>query len=71
MQHDIEKYLASGQLVEIIYLDRHGCISKRRLRIHSVRDGHVKAYCFSRHAYRVFTVENILAVFPVVKRDIG
>jgi hypothetical protein len=28
----------------------------------------VKAYCFARRAFRVFSVGNILAVAPVVKR---
>lgn len=64
MQHELQKYSVSGQLVEIIYLDRYGQTSKRTLRLHAVEGQSVKAYCLSRRAYRVFKIENILAVYP-------
>lgn len=68
MLRDITKYMAYGQLIQIIYLDRNGNTSKRILRLHSIKDGQVKAYCLTRRAYRVFSIDNILAVAPVVNR---
>lgn len=67
MLGDLQRYSNSGHLVEIIYLDRHGRASKRTVRIHEINSGRVKAYCFARRAFRVFYVDNILAVAPVVK----
>lgn len=66
MLREVEKYLRNGQLIEIIYLDRNGHTSKRTLRLHSIKDNQLKAYCLTRNAYRVFSIENILAVVPVV-----
>jgi predicted DNA-binding transcriptional regulator YafY len=68
MLGDLQRYMNSGHLVEIIYLDRRGRTSKRTVRIHEISSGRVKAYCFARRAFRVFSVDNILAVAPVVNR---
>ncbi len=68
MLGELQRYMNSGQLVEIIYLDRHGRTSKRTVRIHEISSGRMKAYCFARRAFRAFYVDNILAVAPVVKR---
>ncbi len=68
MLGNLKRYMSNSQLVEIIYLDRHGRTSKRTVRIHEISSGRVKAYCFARRAFRVFSVDNILAVAPVVKR---
>ncbi len=68
MLGDLQRYMNSDHLVEIIYLDRHGRTSKRMVRIHEISSGRVKAYCFARRAFRVFSVDNILAVAPVVNR---
>lgn len=69
MQRELRKYLAAGQLVEMIYLDRCGRISKRRVRLQAITDCQVKAYCYTRRAYRVFTLDSILAVQPVLASD--
>lgn len=71
MLHDLQRYLASCQLVDIIYLDRNGHTSKRTLRLHSVDEQSVKAYCLTRRAYRVFKIENILAVYPAAAEKRG
>lgn len=67
MVRELNKYLISGQLVEIIYLDRHGKTSKRRLKLHSIVNDQLKSYCYTRRAFRVFTIDNILAVSPVMR----
>jgi hypothetical protein len=61
----LDKYV--GRTVDIIYVDRIGKFSKRRIQVHSVRDGRSKVFCLERQAYRVLIVENILAVQPVVR----
>jgi len=62
----LQKYL--GQIVEIIYLDKHNQISQRLIEVRSVQDEMVKAYCLKQRAPRVFKLANILAVSPISSR---
>jgi len=62
----MQKYI--GRVVELVYQDRHGKITQRRIRVMGVKDGKLKAYCYDHRAPRIFNEENILAVQPVVKR---
>ena len=62
----IDKYV--GQIVEIIYLDRNGHISQRKIEVWSIKDSSVKAYCLENRAPRIFMIENILAIIPTRKR---
>ncbi|MBD2845981.1 hypothetical protein IDH44_12320 [Paenibacillus sp. IB182496] len=55
----------TGRVVEMIYLDRKGAFSKRRVRIIAVRDGRVRAYCLRAQAPRLFAAERIMALLPV------
>ncbi|MEC0167348.1 hypothetical protein [Paenibacillus graminis] len=62
MQMDI------GQTVEIIYMDKAGKITQRKIEVHGIRDGRIRATCLSTGAPRVFLVANILAWQPVQER---
>jgi predicted DNA-binding transcriptional regulator YafY len=59
----VKKYL--NQTIEIVYLDRHGKLSQRRVRVVAVTDGVVRAYDFERRAPRIFKLDNIMAIQPV------
>ncbi|WP_372490946.1 hypothetical protein [Paenibacillus mellifer] len=61
----VKKYI--GRTVEIIYVDRAGKITQRRIEVHDVRDGIVRATCLVSNAPRAFRMENILAWVPVAK----
>ncbi|MBE9915760.1 hypothetical protein G8C92_17225 [Paenibacillus donghaensis] len=50
-----------GQIVEIIYLDRMGKITQRRVEVKAIRDGMMKAKCLKSGSPRIFRTENILA----------
>ncbi|WP_379135166.1 hypothetical protein [Paenibacillus sp. sgz500958] len=52
------------QIVEIVYLDKHGKITQRNIRIREIKDGVIRATCLATNAPRVFRVENILAWRP-------
>jgi len=65
--YDLQRYINTEQLVEIIYLDRLGQITQRRLKLISIEGNRLKAYCLSRRAVRSFSIQNILAVFPVAQ----
>lgn len=59
----MKKYV--GRIVEIIYEDRKGNITQRRIEVLGVRQGRIKANCLKSGALRVFNEENILAIRPV------
>lgn len=61
-----EKYL--HRIVTIIYQDRHGQLTQRRIRVQAFDDGRVRAYDLGKRAPRVFDVDRILAVQPEAMR---
>lgn len=62
----IEKYV--GRIVDIIYQDKKGNITKRQISVHAVQGGKVRAFDTSKQSLRVFDVNRILAVQPVSRR---
>ena len=50
-----------GHVVEIIYVSDSGRITQRKIRIKSIENGIVRAYCLQQRGPRVFKIENILA----------
>lgn len=63
--HPLSRHV--GDIVLIIYLDRSGSISQRRIRIDSVVDGKIRAFCYLRRGMRLFYAERVLA-FRVLAR---
>jgi predicted DNA-binding transcriptional regulator YafY len=63
-----EKYI--GRPVSIIYQDRSGNITQRRIVVHAISNGRVRAYDLDKRAPRVFDAGRILAVRPV-NRHVG
>ncbi|KOP84133.1 hypothetical protein ACFFHH_20250 [Cytobacillus solani] len=59
------KAAASGALLEMIYQDCKGNISQRRIKVLSVNEESLKAYCYIRKQQRTFKITNILSVGPV------
>ncbi|MGE7826311.1 hypothetical protein [Paenibacillus sp. NPDC093718] len=57
-----EKYLE--QIIEIIYEDRKGNITQRKIQIHSIRDQRIRATCLETGKPRVFNEHNILSWRP-------
>jgi len=64
MLRDLQCYLARRQPVDIVYIDRTGQLTQRRVRLLRVEPDHVRAYCYERRAVRTFAVANILAALP-------
>ncbi|NQF15570.1 WYL domain-containing protein [Brevibacillus sp. HB1.3] len=67
MLQELRRYAERQQAVEIIYLKKDGDTSRRTIRVVHIdgNKGSLKAYCYMRKAYRVFVLENILAIAPV------
>lgn len=64
MLKDLKRYLKTGVLVDIIYMDRNEQFTKRTVKLKEISGEYVKAYCYTRNATRIFKIENILAVLP-------
>lgn len=54
-----------GRIVDIIYQDSKGSITKRQISVHRVHDGKVRAFDTSKQAFRSLSVSGILAVQPL------
>ena len=57
---NMQKYV--GCTMDIIYQDRNGRLTQRRIRVQSVHGHTIRAYDFGKRSPRVFRLENILAV---------
>lgn len=57
-----EKYI--GRTVEIVYLDRTGKITQRRIEVKGIRGQLVRATCLQTGAPRTFRLDRILAWQP-------
>ncbi|WP_020615430.1 hypothetical protein [Paenibacillus daejeonensis] len=63
--------IAVGREMTIIYLDRKGSISQRRIQVQGVQGERVKAYCYTARAPRVFLRTGILAAREVQAAGAG
>ncbi|MDP1513336.1 hypothetical protein L8C07_25535 [Paenibacillus sp. CMAA1739] len=61
----LEKYV--GQIVEIVYMDRKGKLSHRRIEVHRVQNGLIRATCLQLGQPRVFRLDHVLAWHPVTR----
>ncbi|QRG66391.1 WYL domain-containing protein [Brevibacillus choshinensis] len=73
MMRELNRYWERQQSIEMIYLDRNGDTSRRIVRILELDAAgqRMKAYCYTRGAYRIFAIANILAVAPIHGRTAG
>lgn len=69
MRINILKSMKLNQIVEMIYMNNNGEISKRRVKVLSVEGNTFKAYCFLRNTKRTFKVDNVLAFVPIIHRE--
>lgn len=64
MLRDLQRYLARRKPVDIVYIDRTGRLTQRRVRLLRVDTDHVRAYYYERRAVRTFALINILVTMP-------
>lgn len=55
--------------VEIIYMDRCGILTQRRIHVISVKGGRILAYCYLRRQIRTFDVSNVLGALKIAHRE--
>lgn len=61
MDHDV--------LLDMMYMDKNGVVSKRRIEVIQVGEVSFRAYCHLRKSKRTFTIDNVLALVPVVRKE--
>lgn len=54
-----------NQLLEMIYVDGKGTITKRRIKVLKMNKDTFVAYCFLRRANRTFKNSHVLALVPI------
>lgn len=57
----LTRSLETQQPIEVIYMNSKGQMSQRTIRVLSVTDQYVKAYCYTKNQIRTFKRENILS----------
>lgn len=68
MDYMLKRSLNEKQKLELIYMANEGKISQRVIRVVSIKEGIVLAYCYTRKTVRLFKKENILSVHPYKER---
>ncbi|RJG21011.1 hypothetical protein [Paenibacillus thiaminolyticus] len=57
-----------GSTIEIIYEDRHGTITQRRIVVRNIREDVLHATCLAARGWRPFRLERILSWKPLTGR---
>ena len=69
MLKTIERSIKYNQVLDIIYMDNAGSITKRRVKLLKVTEDSFQAYCYLRGSRRTFKIDNVLALVPVMTKE--
>ncbi|AJD91521.1 hypothetical protein JMA_22040 [Jeotgalibacillus malaysiensis] len=69
MREQLLKYQQQGYTVKMIYMNKSGQCSERKVRIRNLNDTSFTAFCFKRGEVRTFQYDNVLSIAPVIKRE--
>lgn len=69
MRGTLEKSVRYGDVLDMMYVANDGSITKRRIKVLQLGEVSFRAYCYLRQSKRTFTIENVLAVVPVVHNE--
>ena len=58
-----------NELLDMMYMDKNGGVSKRRIKVIQVGNQSSRAYCYLRQSKRTFTIDHVLALVPIIKRE--
>ncbi|KAA0965293.1 transcriptional regulator [Sporosarcina sp. ANT_H38] len=56
-----------NHILDIMHMSKDGAISKRRIKVLQVGEASLGAYCHLRGSRRIFTIDNVLALVPVIR----
>lgn len=69
MLNTIKKSMQRNQLLEMMYMDDKGNITKRMVKPFKADKDSLAAYCFLRKSKRTFKIDNVLALVPITQRE--
>jgi predicted DNA-binding transcriptional regulator YafY len=69
MKECLLKAIRYGQVLDVMYISKHGEVTKRRIKLLKISGESFKAYCFLRNTKRTFLIGNVLALIPVERKD--
>ncbi|MEK4403415.1 transcriptional regulator [Sporosarcina sp. FSL K6-6792] len=69
MRNQLIKSTEYNESLDMIYLAKDGSISKRRISVLQVGEASFRAFCFLRKSKRTFTIDNVLALVPVITKE--
>lgn len=69
MRINLMKCMERNQLVELMYLDSKGNISKRRVKVLKIQGDTFQGFCFKRNSKRTFIIDNVLAYVPLIQKE--
>jgi len=67
--NQLVKSVEYNESLDMMYVAVDGSISKRRINVLQVGEVSFRAYCFLRKSKRTFTIDNVLALVPVVHKE--
>lgn len=66
MRQEVMRWMRSGRVVEMMYIDRNGVISKRRLKLMKLQGDRLVAWDVFKQARRTFRMDRVLACLPTI-----
>lgn len=69
MREQMVKAIKFQQVLEVVYMDKAGKLSKRRIKVLNLHGEKMWVWDYSRRAKRTFIVDHVLACQPVLQRE--
>ncbi|MGE7623815.1 transcriptional regulator [Viridibacillus sp. NPDC096237] len=69
MKEQLLKAMQRNQVIDLMYMSKGGEVTKRRVKIIKMTSDLFQAYCFGKSAKRIFIIDTVLAVVPVLRRE--
>ncbi|GIN92154.1 hypothetical protein J22TS1_32050 [Siminovitchia terrae] len=69
MKEILERAAMSKGNVEIIYLSMNRQLTQRIIKVLSISQNAMYAYCYQRKSIRTFKIENILSAVPALSKN--
>lgn len=69
MRQEVMRWMRNRRVVEMVYIDRNGVISKRRVKLMKFQGNRLVAWDVKKQARRTFCMDRVLACLPMIERD--
>ncbi|WP_342538304.1 transcriptional regulator [Sporosarcina sp. FSL K6-1540] len=69
MRSQLVKSVEYSEHLDMMYMAADGSISKRRINVLQVGEVSFRAFCFLRKSKRTFTIDNVLALVPLITKE--